>query len=135
MPDKLSSFECWVDSDFAGNWKPQDAPHDSMMWASKIETITTLSTTEAEYVALSMSQREVIPLMGLLKEIKHKVLRYKLIPQAFIAKFLKTTVELWSWPGCPRSDLETKHINQSYLLFHEAVERYEVSIVMPHMIP
>ena len=21
-PDKLSSFECWVDSDFAGNWRP-----------------------------------------------------------------------------------------------------------------
>ena len=29
-PDKLSSFECWVDSDFARNWRPQDAPDDSM---------------------------------------------------------------------------------------------------------
>ena len=86
-PDTLSSFECGVDSDFAGNWRPQDALYDSMTsksragwviqfagcpltWASKIQTITTLSTTEAVYVALSMRLREVIPLMGVLKEIK-----------------------------------------------------------------
>ena len=43
-----------------------------MTWSSKIETTTTLSTTEAEYVALSMSLREVIPLMGLLKEINQQ---------------------------------------------------------------
>ena len=41
-----------------------------LTWASKIQNITTLSTTEVEYVALSMSLREVILLMGLLKEIK-----------------------------------------------------------------
>ena len=34
-PDKLSSFECWVDSDFARNWRPQDAPHDSMTSKSR----------------------------------------------------------------------------------------------------
>ena len=38
--------------------------------AYKIQTITTLSTTEAEYVALSMILREVILMMRLLKEIK-----------------------------------------------------------------
>ena len=113
-PDKLSSFECWIDCDFAGNWRPQDAPYDSMTsksragwviqfagcpltWASKIQTITTLATTEAEYVGLPMSLREVILLMGLLKEIKQQEFEVQIDPQALIAKFLETTVELWSW--------------------------------------
>ena len=43
----------------------------------------TLSTTEAEYVALSMSQREVIPLMGLLKEIKQQGFEVQIDPPKF----------------------------------------------------
>ena len=34
-PDKLSSFECSVDSDIVGNWRPHDAPHDSMTSKSR----------------------------------------------------------------------------------------------------
>ena len=39
-------------------------------WASKLQTITALSTTKAEYVALSMRLRDVIPLKVLLKEVQ-----------------------------------------------------------------
>ena len=84
-PKQLKYFECWVDTDFSGNWRPQDAHNDPMTakscsgwmvcfagapitWASKIQTVTALSTTKAEYIALSTSLREVIPLMGMLKE-------------------------------------------------------------------
>ena len=80
-PNEQKFFECWVDSDFSGNWRQGDAHTDPMTaksrsgwivhfagapitWASKIQTITALSTTEAEYIALSPSLREVIPLMG-----------------------------------------------------------------------
>ena len=49
-------------------------------WASKIQTITALSTTEAEYIALSTSLREVIPLMGMLKEATEQGLRVKFLP-------------------------------------------------------
>ena len=74
-----------MDADFSGNWQQRDAHNDPMTsksrsgwivhfagapitWASKIQTITALSTTEAEYIAPSTSLREVIPLMGMLKE-------------------------------------------------------------------
>ena len=84
-PNTRKYFECWVDADFSGNWRQQDAHNNPMTsksrlgwivrftrapitWASKIQTITALSTTEAEYIALSTSLREVIPLMGMLKE-------------------------------------------------------------------
>ena len=86
-PKKSRQFACWVDADFAGNWRQADAHSDSMTakshsgwivcfagvpitWASKMQTITAMSTTEAEYIALSTSLREVIPLMGLLTEAR-----------------------------------------------------------------
>ena len=82
---------CWVDANFAGNWKPEGAQQDPMTaksysgliiqyagcpltWASKLQTLTALSTTEAEYMALSMAMREQLPLIQLLKEVvAHKV--------------------------------------------------------------
>ena len=65
-------FYCWVDADYAGNWRCNYAHVDPMTsksrsgwivcfagapitWASNIQTITALSTTEAEYIALSTS--------------------------------------------------------------------------------
>ena len=84
-PKSLWHFDCWLDADYAGNWHCTDANINPMMsksrsswvirfagapitWASKMQTITALSPTEAEYIALSTSLREVIPLMGILKE-------------------------------------------------------------------
>ena len=146
MPDKLSSFECWVDSDFEGNWRPQDAPHDSMTsksragwaiqsagfpltWAYKIHTITTLSTTEAEYVALSMSIREVMPLMGLLKEIKHQGFEVQIDPPSVHCKLFEDNSGDLELARLPKIRPRTKHINQSYHFFCEAAERNEVSTV------
>ena len=114
-------FDCWVDADFAGNWRQADAHIDPMTskscsgwlvrfagapitWASKMQTITAMSTTEAEYIALSTSLREVIPLMGLLKEAReHGLCVDELRPR-------------------------TKHINQAYHHFREHVERREILI-------
>ena len=43
-----------------------------LLWVSKIQTEVALSTTEAEYIALSHSLREVIPLVRLLEEMQEK---------------------------------------------------------------
>lgn len=40
-----------------------------IFWASKLQTEIALSTTEAEYIALSQALREVIPLVTLMEEI------------------------------------------------------------------
>ena len=71
-PDHTKSFECWVDTDFAGNWYEPEAMKDPMTaksqsgwvimyagcpitWSSKLQTLAALSTMEAEYVALSLA--------------------------------------------------------------------------------
>ena len=86
-PDKTKSLEVYADVDFSGNCYNDTAIHDAsteksrtgflimyvdcpILWCSKLQTQATLSTTEAEYVSLSHSLHEVIPLINLLKEME-----------------------------------------------------------------
>jgi len=41
-------------------------------WASKLQSQVVLSTTEAEYIALSQALRDVIPVMNLLQEMREQ---------------------------------------------------------------
>ena len=43
-----------------------------IIWASKLQSQVALSTTEAEYIAISMSRRDVLPIMFLLKEMREQ---------------------------------------------------------------
>jgi hypothetical protein len=85
-PDLTQSFECYVDADYCGNWDPlaTDDPNTAksrsgyvitylgcpLVWASRLQTVFALSTSEAEYIALSTALRDVIPMMDLLNELK-----------------------------------------------------------------
>jgi hypothetical protein len=79
---RLNAF---VDSDFAGLWSHGTAHlresalsrtgyvitycNCPILWASKLQSEVAISTTEAEYIALSMCMRELIPFHHLLNEI------------------------------------------------------------------
>jgi hypothetical protein len=41
-------------------------------WASKLQSQVALSTTEAEYIAMSQALRDVIPVMNLLQEMRER---------------------------------------------------------------
>ena len=138
-------FECWVDADFAGNWRPADAHIDPMTsksrsgwivrfagapitWASKMQTITAMSTTEAEYIALSTSLREVIPLMGLLKEAREHGLCVDGLPPRVHCTVFEDNSGALELARLPKIRPRTKHINQAYHHFREHVERGEIII-------
>ena len=82
----LSQFECYVDADFAGNYTSDTCEDPNSVksrtgcvikyagcpitWFSRLQTEIALSTTEAEYIALSTAAREVLPLREMVTELK-----------------------------------------------------------------
>jgi hypothetical protein len=86
-PDPSNDFECYCDVDFSELWNKAFAPVDPstsksqsdviifyagcpISWASKLQSQVALSTSEAELIAMSQAFCEVIPIMGLLQEMR-----------------------------------------------------------------
>ena len=84
-PDITKGLEFYVDAYFAGGWQQADSQEPDnvlsrtgmvimyancpIFWRSTLQTEIALSTAEAEYIALSTSLRQVIPLMTMMEEI------------------------------------------------------------------
>jgi hypothetical protein len=85
-PQDVKSFEVYADANFCGNWNRSTAMNYTsaeksrtgyiisfagctITWASKLETQIALSTTETEYIALSQSLREVIPMINIMTKV------------------------------------------------------------------
>ena len=88
-PTTTMGIDCYVDADFAGLWGFED-PQDPtsvksrtgyvlclagcpIIWASKLQTDIALSTMEAEYNALSMALKELLPLKRLVETVAQAV--------------------------------------------------------------
>jgi hypothetical protein len=97
-------------------------------WASKLQSQVALSTTEAEYIAMSQALRDVIPIMGLLQEMREQ--DFKVLcnePHVYCKVFEDNSgaLELARLPKlCPR----TKHINVCYHHFREHVRKGLIKI-------
>ena len=109
-PDK--GFECYCDVDFSGNWNKELAQMDPstaksrsgwivfyagcpVCWASKLQSQVALSTTEAEYIAMSIALRDVIPVMNLIDEMKNASKSF-VLSLMYIARYLRTTLAHWN---------------------------------------
>jgi len=90
-------------------------------WASKLQTIIALSSCEAEYVSLSESLRNTIPLMDLIKEFKeHGFSVTSTEPKVFCKAFEDNSGAL-ELARLPKMRPRTKHINIKYHHFREHV--------------
>jgi hypothetical protein len=110
-PKRDQSVEVYADADFCGSWNKATAPQDistaksrsgymvnfaacPIVWTSKLQTQIALSTTEADYISLSQSLWEAIPLMQLVREMNEKnITFYSDVDPKYTARCLKTTVE------------------------------------------
>jgi hypothetical protein len=131
-PQDGKSFDVYVDADICGNWNRSTATNDvsteksrtgyiisfagcPITWASKLQTLISLSTTEADYIALSQSLREVIPMINLMTYINRLgVCNYFTIPKVYCKAFDFNSGAL-ELAKSPKMRLRTKHIN---LVFH-----------------
>ena len=74
-----------------------------VLWVSKLQTEIALSTTEAEYVALSQSMRDLLPMKSLLSELIKMIGAYnndlRVTTKSMV---LKTTMAQEFWLHLPR---------------------------------
>jgi hypothetical protein len=84
-PENDLQVDCYVDAEFGGLFSVEDKQDPvsvksrtgyiityrgaPLLWASKMQTQVALSTMEAEYIPLSQSMRDLIPIREILKEI------------------------------------------------------------------
>ena len=94
----------------------------------QMPTITALSTTKAEYIALSTSLREVIPLMGMLKEAVEQGVKINNVPPKIHCTVFEDNSGALELARLPKVRPRMKHINQSYHHFREYMERQEIHI-------
>jgi hypothetical protein len=133
-------FECYVDASHAGDWKQSAAADDPstarsrtgyviqfagypVVWASKIQTEIALSVTEAEYIALSMAAREILPLLSLAKEAA----KLKVIPDVDTPKIrcriFEDNIGAVEMANVPKMRPRTKHLNVKYHFFRQFVQK------------
>jgi hypothetical protein len=122
-PDQDKGFECYCDADFSGNWNKHIALYDPsiakscsgwivfyagcpVIWASQLQTQVAMSTTEAEYIDMSQSLQDVLPIMFLVQEICEK-------PDIYCKVFEDNSGAL-ELARLPKFHPRTKHINVCY---------------------
>ena len=86
------------------------------------------STTEAEYIALSMILRVVIPLMVLIKEVKAKGFAISVDPPKVHCKVFKDNSGALKMACLPKVHPRTKCMNWSFHFFRESVESKQIII-------
>ena len=142
-PDKDKSIETYVDASFAGDWNISwsDEPSSVMsrtgyvilyancpiIWSSKLQTEIALSTTESEYIALSQSMRDVIPLMGLLKELQ-PVISFMSTNPVLKCKIFEDNKGCFDLVTTPKIRPRTKHITMKYHHFRSFVQNKTITI-------
>jgi hypothetical protein len=139
-PDPKKGFECYSDADFSGNWNREFAPVDPstaksrsrwiifyagfhVLWASKLQSQIALSTSKAEYIAMSRALHDVIPIMNLLQEMREQKIKVVCIEPYIYCKVFEDNAGALELARLPKLCPRTKHINVCYHHFPEHVRK------------
>lgn len=142
-------LECYSDADFSGNWLKETAEVDPttarsrtgyvlkyggcpLIWASRLQTEIALSSTESEYIALSQSLREVLPMMELITELHTAGFGLNNNTPNVHCKAFEDNNGALEMATVHKLRPRTKHINIKYHHFREAVKDGRISIHKIH---
>ena len=153
QPDSTYKVDTYVDSDFGGLFASEDRDNPvsvksrtgyvifysgcPILWVSKLQTQIALSTMEAEYIALSQSMRDLIPIREILKEMfqhvfdKKPPVRYTTKSRIFEvppSTVYEDNAACLQFARMPRMTPRTKHIGIPYHWFREKVDSLEIAI-------
>ena len=144
-PDSSKGFYCYADADFSGEWNKEFAELDPstaksrsgwfilyancpVIWCSKLQSQVALSTTEAEYIALSQALRDVIPIMALLHEMRERQFHVICEAPRIYCKAFEDNSGALELARLPKLRPRTKHINICYHHFREHVRKGLIKI-------
>jgi hypothetical protein len=141
---KNEDFEVYVDADFAGAWTKENSSESEnsrsrtgyvimyggcpVLWVSKLQTLVALSTTEAEYIALSTAMRDVRPMMTLLQEMKERGLPIPTTSPTVKCRVHEDNVGAVELATEYKYRPRTKHISVCFHHFHDLVKAGTVKI-------
>ena len=144
-PQPHLALDCFVDADFAGLWGVE-SPDDPicaksrtgyvimlcgcpLLWKSQLQTLVSLSTMEAEYIALSTSMRDLVPLRQLVEEIAIAIdATERLVVRTHSTVFEDNNGAL-ALANLPRLTPRSKHIAVRMHWFREHVRSGQIHVV------
>jgi hypothetical protein len=126
-----STVKGYVDSDFANDLEKRKSITCYMFkiaggvvsWVSKLQTVVTLFTTEAEYMTATQACKEAIWMRKLMEELGHKQKKIPLYCDSQSALHIARNSTFHS---------RTKHINVQYHFIHEVVKDGSVDFQKIH---
>ena len=137
LPDSNMKLDCYVDADYAGLWKYEDDQDPvsvksrtgyvmtlgkcPLIWSSKLQTEIALSTLEAEYIAMSQSMRELIPLRRLLEELGKTLELDFTKPVLIHSTVFEDNNGALGLAESPKLTPRTKHIGIKYHWFRDKI--------------
>jgi hypothetical protein len=145
LDPKDYSFEVFADADHAGNWRFEDCADDiataksrtgyvikyagcPVVWHSKLQTEVALSSTEAEYICLSESLRDTIPMMQLIKEIQDRGFEVPTSTPVVHCRLFEDNSGALELARIPKLRARTKHMNIKAHHFRSWVQRGLITI-------
>jgi hypothetical protein len=145
MRPNQEGMECWVDAAHASEWNNKTASNDPntarsrmgyvityagcpMHWSSRMQTEIALSTTEAEYRALSQAMREVLPIIWLMEEASKQEIPVLNATPKIHCKVFEDNAGVIEIGNVPKMRPRTKHLNIKYHHFREEVKKGTISI-------
>ena len=100
----------------------------TILWAYKFQSDISLSTTEAEFIALSQSMREIIPLMEHLEQLE-ETLKIESKRPSVKCKVFEDNNGAIELAKTPNIRTLTKHIDLKYHHFREHVRKGLIKII------
>ena len=100
-----------------------------IFWASKLQTQIALNSCEAEYISLSQSLRDTIPVMRLLQELKDRGFGGDYTKPKVYCKAFEDNTGALAIAMVPKMRPRTKHINLVYHHFREEVRNGTIEVV------
>ena len=135
-PERSKGIECFADADFAGNWHKTECDDRGVVmsrtgiyitlagcpifWKSKLQTEIALSTTEAEYIALSTAMREIIPMKRILQDIFENM-GFDLFKSSLKCTIFEDNNGCIELAKSPKMRPRTKHIALKYHFFRDHI--------------